>query len=381
MIVSRIRIIGLLASLGLFGATSPALLAQPKKASVEDMRTKAVEKGTSFLKGTQTAEGCWGTGPNATGLTGIVVSALLKSGVAPDDPVVAKGLKYIEGLIDEKEGHIAGLNTKLTGHNYPTCVNLVALAYADPDRKKYGKAVEKAAEYLIKIQWDETEGKKPEDVIYGGAGYGGGTRPDLSNTQFLLDALTVAKIPSTNPAFKKAVLFISRCQNLKSEFQDQPWAGKINDGSFIYTAAGETRGATAEDGSHPGYGSMTYAGVRSLLLSGVSKEDLRVKKGLEWLTKNYTVDLNPGMPEGSGPRGLYYYLWTMSKAMTVLGEDEFTTADGKKHDWRKDIVAALVNRQKKDGSWSNDLSAWMESNPDLCTAYALNTLSYCKKGK
>ena len=32
-------------------------------------------------------------------------------------------------------------------------------------------------------------------------------------------------------------MFVSRCQNLKSEFNDQPWAGKVNDGGFIYTAA------------------------------------------------------------------------------------------------------------------------------------------------
>ena len=32
-------------------------------------------------------------------------------------------------------------------------------------------------------------------------------------------------------------MFVSRCQNLKSEFNDQPWADKVNDGGFIYTAA------------------------------------------------------------------------------------------------------------------------------------------------
>ena len=50
-------------------------------------------------------------------------------------------------------------------------------------------------------------------------------------------------MPKDDPAFKKALVFVSRCQNLKSEHNDQPWAGKINDGSFIYTAAdgGETK--------------------------------------------------------------------------------------------------------------------------------------------
>ncbi|MCE9531188.1 MAG: terpene cyclase/mutase family protein [Planctomycetes bacterium] len=364
---------------GMFWIGGPVSYAQPKKGlSPEEAQAQAVAKGGAFLKSTQAADGSWGTGPTATGMTGIVVTSLLKSGLTPDDPAVAKALKFIETLIDEKDGHIAGPNSKVGGHNYPTCINLIALATADPEWKKYGKAIEKAAAYLIKLQWDESEGKKPEEVIYGGAGYGGGTRPDLSNTHFFLDALMAAKVPTTDPAFKKALIFVSRCQNFKSEFQDQPWAGKINDGSFIYTAAGDTRGATPDDGTRPGYGSMTYAGMKCLIQSGISKEDARVKKSLDWLKTHYSVDVNPGMPEGSGPRGLYYYLWTMANSLTVLGEEEFMSADGVKHIWRNDITSSLVNRQKKDGSWSNDISNWMETNPDLCTAYALNTLSLCK---
>jgi hypothetical protein len=38
-------------------------------------------------------------------------------------------------------------------------------------------------------------------------------------------------------------------------------------------------------------------------------------------------------------------------------------------------------RQKEDGSWANDNKAFMETNPDLATAYALLALSYCKAGK
>ena len=36
---------------------------------------------------------------------------------------------------------------------------------------------------------------------------------------------------------KKALVFVSRCQNLKGEHNDRPWAKLINDGSFIYTPA------------------------------------------------------------------------------------------------------------------------------------------------
>ena len=44
-------------------------------------------------------------------------------------------------------------------------------------------------------------------------------------------------LPADDPGMQKAMVFVSRCQNLKSEFNDQPWAGKVNDGGFIYTAA------------------------------------------------------------------------------------------------------------------------------------------------
>ena len=88
------------------------------------------------------------------------------------------------------------------------------------------------------------------------------------------------------------------------------------------------------------------------------------------------------MPAGSGGRGLYYYLMTMAKCLEAVGLDEVTDAEGKKHDWRADITAALVNRQRKDGAWTNETGTWMEGTPDSCTAYGLIALSYCKpKGK
>src|SRR5262249_30890653 len=151
-----------------------------------------------------------------------------------------------------------------------------------------------ATEFLKKLQWDEGEGKDEKDDFYGGAGYDSKSRPDLSNTQMFLDALKAAGVDKDDAALKKAMIFVSRCQNLKSETNDQPWAKVINDGSFIYTAA--TGGVTKvidqprDDGGRPGYGSMTYAGIKSLIYCGVSKDDLRVKKALEWIKENYSVD-------------------------------------------------------------------------------------------
>ncbi len=123
---------------------------------------------------------------------------------------------------------------------------------------------------------------------------------------------------------------------------------------------------------------MTYAGIKSMIYCGVSKDDFRVKKALEWIQNHYTVDENPGMPKTQAHRGLFYYYHTMAKCLDVLGDDYLVDASGKKHDWRADIVHALATRQRSDGSWINDKDQWMEGDPNLVSGYALMALSYCK---
>ena len=197
-----------------------------------------------------------------------------------------------------------------------------------------------------------------------------------------LDALQAAGVSPGDPAVQRALVFVSRCQNLKTEHNDQPWAGKINDGSFIYTAAGggETK-TEAPAGEFPGYGSMTYAGIKSMIYCGLGKDDPRMKGALTWIRKNYTVDGNPGMPPPLKQRGLYYYYHTMAKCLDTLGIDEVIDASGNKHDWRADITAALAKRQRPDGSWVNKEDRWMEGDANLVTGYALMALSYCKPKK
>ena len=128
-----------------------------------------------------------------------------------------------------------------------------------------------------------------------------------------------------------------------------------------------------------GYGSMTYAGVKSLIYCGVGKDDPRIKKALEWIGKNYTLDANPGMPPQNAQRGLFYYYHTFAKTMDALNIDQFTDAKGVKHDWRADLTAAIAKRQKADGSFVNETDRWMEGDPNLVTGYAMMALSYCKK--
>jgi squalene-hopene/tetraprenyl-beta-curcumene cyclase len=360
-----------------------ALIAAPAAGQPPADASALAKKAAAFLAKNQNEDGSWGPAPNNRGVTGIVVTGLLRTGTAPDTAPVAKGLTFIESLVNAKEGHIAGNDLKAGLINYTTSINIMALSAAGR-AEKYRPVIGDAVKYLKAYQWDDARGKNADSDYYGGAGYAGDkSRPDLSNTAFFLEALKAAGVSNDDPAFKKAAVFVSRCQNLKSEYNTAAWAAKNNDGSFIYTGAngGENR-RTDGDGVKTdmgGYGSMTYAGVKSLIYAGVGKDDPRLKAALDWMKKNYTLDSNPGMPEVNSQRGLYYYYHTFAKTMDALGIDEFVDASGAKHDWRADLVAALAKRQRPDGSWLNETDRWMEGDPNLVTGYALMALSYCTK--
>jgi squalene-hopene/tetraprenyl-beta-curcumene cyclase len=379
-------LVGIVAA-ALFCAPEPAA-AQPKTAVDAKLWTATVDKAIVYLTATQEPEGSWSAKTNP-GITGIVLTGLLKTRrVTPEDPIAAKALKYIESLVNAEKGHIAGKDPKVQLLNYVTSVNVMALVEANR-ADKYRAVIGDAVKFLKKLQWDEDEGIKPKDDFFGGAGYDSKSRPDLSNTQMFLDALKAAGVSSDDEALKKAMIFVSRCQNLKTEYNDRPWAAKIMDGSFIYTPAngGVTKvddNATAETGL-PGYGSMTYAGIKSLIYCGVSKDDIRIKKAYEWIQNNYTLDKNPGMPKTRAEWGLFYYYHTMAKCLDAMGVDVVVDAKGVKHDWRADIVQAIAKRQQANGSFINEDQHWMEADANLVTGYALMALSYCRppsvKGK
>lgn len=375
---------GLMAGGACLGALVLALAAGAQEQRVgPDLATwqRVTGKAGDFLKSTQEPGGGWST-QKSPGVTGIAFTGLLRCKlITTKDPVAEKALRYIESLVDPEHRHLAGKGAKVQLQNYVTSINVMALAEAN-QADKYRALIGDATEFLKKLQWDEGDGKTAADDYYGGAGYDSKSRPDLSNTQMFLDAMKAAGLPPDDPALQKAMVFVSRCQNLKGEHNDRPWAGKVNDGSFIYTAAsgGVTKvvDEPLADGSLPGYGSMTYAGIKSLIYCGVSKDDPRVKKAYEWIQANYSVEQNPGMPPMRGNWGLYYYYHTMAKTLDVLGLDYVTDAKGVKHDWRKDITEALARQQQPDGCWANADAHWLESDPNLVTGYALMALSYCK---
>jgi squalene-hopene/tetraprenyl-beta-curcumene cyclase len=340
---------------------------------------KAVARAIDFLQNkAQSPDGSYAayTGP---GVTAVVATAIMRQGRAPDDPAVAKSLKYLEGFA-QPDGAISPKSSMY--RNYETSLGLVCFTEANRGGR-YDKLIGNAEKFLKANQWTEAQGQDLSSPSYGGAGYGKHKRPDLSNTQFLVDALHAAGDGPNDEAMKKALIFVSRCQNLESQHNPLPFPAKNPDGGFYYTSAagGESQAGKTPDGGLRSYGSMTYAGLKSMIYAGVGPDDPRVKAAVKWIQRHYDFSANPGMEQGDpGMRdaGLYYYYHTAAKALDAAGMKEVVDASGRRHDWRSDLTAELLRRQQPDGSWVNKNSRWMEGEPSLVTGYVLLALSYCK---
>ena len=349
---------------------------------VEQLRQKTIRQGARYFVERGQAEDGGVSSFAGTGPTSLAVSGMLRCGLAPEDPVVAKGISYIirkEHLHDD--GGIYAANKFL---NYETCIAMQVLQLANT-HGQYSDLLNGAEACVRNNQWDESRNKEPDHLYYGGQGYGGESRPDLSNTSFMLDALKQCGAEPGDPALQKALAFVSRCQNLESPHNSTEFAALNPDGGFYYTCcevASPGRGGGAKkqermlpNGGLRSYASISYAGLKSMVYCGLDESDPRVKAVVEWVQKYYALDCNPGM----GSAGLYYYYHMFAKALDAFGRDTLETPDGEEHDWRVDLITELAGRQRADGSWKNENERWMEGDPNLCTAFALLALSYCEK--
>ncbi|MDM4016565.1 prenyltransferase/squalene oxidase repeat-containing protein [Roseiconus lacunae] len=339
---------------------------------------QAANRGIEFLK--NRGQGANGAFSPETGvaITSICVRAILDH--HPGDvnsPSVKKAIDFITERV-KPDGGIYGEGSK--HRNYETSVAIGALVKANKD-DRFDSELKRAEAFLKDIQWDEGEGIDASDPAYGGAGYGSHSRPDLSNTTFMLDALKDLGNEADDEAVQKALRFISRTQNLVGHGNDTEHADKINDGGFYYTpAAGGQSKVVVPEGDDGGglrsYGSMTYAGLKSMIYAGLTSDDPRVAAAMDFIQKNYSLADNPGM----GKSGLYYYYHTFAKALDAAEIRVLTDAKGVNHNWKRELTATLLAAQQEDGSWVNSGSTrWMEGDRNLVTAYALLALKYCRE--
>lgn len=363
-----------------------ALIAAPafaQQGKLAEQVQASIDKGIEFIKSQQKPDGGWQTEKDPPAITALVVKALAQDPkVGPNAEVTRKGYDKLLSYQLENGGIYQDLLA-----NYNTAIAISSLSAAN--NPAYKERIDRAVAYLKGLQWTDKTGPGPKgekvaddkNVWWGGWGYGRSGRPDGSNTQIAVEALQNAGLAKDDPAFQNALKFITRMQN-SSETNDQPWVG--NDGGLVYTPANNGESFAGEYTSPDGkrmlrsYGSMTYAGLKSMIYAGLTRDDPRVKAAWDWIRKTYTVDVNPGMPNADPKNGdiskwgIYYYYHTMARALNVFDEPVIDTGK-EKRDWRADLAGKLIGMQKPNGSWVGD-KKWFEDNASLVTAYTILTL-------
>lgn len=384
------------------GASGSALGAPSadRQAKARDIAARAID----YLRSQQDPDtGGWS---EREGRTFPAVSGLVLTGMLLDprfdhtDPDIARGIERVLSFA-KPDGTIH--DGSLPTYNTSICLSMLSLV-PTPEATD---AVQSGLDQLRSMQWgafgpdnpspEAPEWDEPVDEshpFYGGMGYGHHSRPDASNLQFFLQAMHDAKVSTEDPAWDKALVFLRRVQ-MDGAVNPMPYAEGSTQGGFIYATVpdaesidsvpGQSQAGEMEETLSDGrvesrlrsYGSITYAGFKSLIYADLRRDDPRVLSASRWISEHYTLEENPGL----GQSGYYYYLLSLSRALDAWGSDtvEVMQADAlspRPVRWEDDLIDRLGQLQQEDGSFEVRADRWMENNPVLITAYGLIALQY-----
>lgn len=380
--------------LGLCATTAEAVPIAP--ADTYRAAREAAWEAIGFLRSTQNEAGGWGEpdagsdAPVFPGVTALAVQGmLLDPRIDGRDEAVRRGVARVLSFQKPDGGIHDGV---LPTYNTAMCVSMLSHVRTP----EAAEAVERGIALLKRMQWgafDPTEQPSPEapdwrepidesHPYFGGMGYGKHGRPDGSNTQFFVQALHDAGVSTEDEAYARALVFLSRLQ-MDGRVNEFEYADGSRQGGFIYATVPDAESVDSVPGqSQAGeidetladgtvgtrlraYGSMTYAGFKSLLYADLPPDDARVVSALGWIEKNFSVDDNAGM----GQEGRYYGYLAMARALEAWGGDEVAGRD-----WRAALVGAIGDLQDDDGGMRVVHERWMEGDRELITAYALVAL-------
>lgn len=315
----------------------------------------AIAKGQRYLKQEQGPDGSWaGTSAVATqGLSVLATLALLESGLGPDDPAVARALAFLRSFDPTRPSQ---------WRTYITSLHTMALQAAGQlDRDL--PLIQRNARVLEASQVP-SGGRQ-----MGAWGYGiGSTRWDNSNTQY-------------------AVLGLHAASQAGVQINPVVWL-RIRNHFLGYQAAD---GSWGYQGSSRGTGSMTVAGIASLVIAGMELEQTQEKlvagqivgcgqirepeplrRAINWLGQNtgISIDGRGRVVRITNPREsswTFYYLYGLERAGRLTGRRYFGV-----HDWYREGAEWLVKVQDPvTGAWRG---GGLE-RPVIATSFALLFLS------
>ncbi len=301
--------------------------------------SRAIEQGVRYLKSKQQREGNWVEGSHAVGMTALCTIAMLSAGVSRDDPAIVNAMQYLRRFRVGPDFN----------QNYSIALQTMAFALCDPERDR-----PLIRENVRQIEEHQTfEG--PNSPANGGWTYiytgrkAGQRGSDNSNAQFSILALYEAErvgVSAKQETWARARNYWENCQNAN--------------GAWGYTPT--------SDGSTGIRASMTCAGIASLMISsGMTSQDgaavrgdqilcglpaqnpsqERIRRGLDWMERNFSVEEN----KGHGGTYLLYYLYGLERVGRMSGQRFIG-----KHDWYREGTAFLLKRKGElNTHWSDNL--------------------------
>ena len=336
----------------------------------------AVKRGLDWMAAKQKENGSW-SNEDFPALTALALWPFLLSDHPEREQVVEKAVKFIVSHAQENGGIYKDIKGQKGGglSNYNTAICMTVLhATGKPELVK---TVQDARKFIAGSQ------HFGDDEYKGGFGYDKGSDrayADLLNTFYSAEAMkATADVEDLRPKEEKkvdidwaaTVKFIESIQN-KAE------AGKSEEGGFFYKPGESKAGnVTNEAGKvyFRSYASMTYVGMLALMYADVDREDVRVLSAMDWASKHWSLEENPGM----GSEGQFFFYNILSKCMNAMNRENISTPSGEVIQWREEVAKKLIEMQKTDpetgqGYWTNENNRFWESDPVLVTGYTLLAL-------
>lgn len=349
-------------------APSPAFGADP---AVD----KAVKRGALYLKNKQDRKDGffkdkWFHAYPA-GETALSLLTLLKAGEDPSSPIIRNGFKAMFRAPLKKIYSVSIGILAVEARYSPTAVQLAGSAdpYKTVARKKFRKKAAPAdRKWLIRATQFLVKNQKKNGLW----NYPFGGDDDVSNAQFALLALKSAKrlgIKVPDEVWARSMNYFINNQQTNGgkveQFRVPAADGDIAPkGERRWMATNErvdmfARGWGYKPGQGP-RGSMTAAGVACLVVikSELEKKksyqkrfaqrvDKAIRDGSAWLAQNFRADKHPGAEAD----WLYYYLYTLERAGTLTGCEQFGS-----HTWYQLGKDVILRSQKGDGSFEHSTS-------------------------
>lgn len=325
----------------------------------------SVIKGLDWFASTQNFDGSWSA---SVGVTGFVVICFTGAGYDYTNRTVQNALGHLRNFYNSATGSVAD-----TFLNYETAISLIAMSAAgDPED---ADKLPKMAKFLERLQFsDDSIYNKTEPWYQGGWPNNAGI-PDLSNSQFAILAFMTAQLlvedyTVPDKVWTNSSAFTNICQNWP-DVNYLPWAHNITlpshgDGGFVYNGY-RSRTPLGEE-FFESYGSITAAGYFSYLVTGNDGRQPEVAAARAWMDFEYNLELNPRLVG----TGLYYYLWTQTRALAMSPQDWVVDGSGKLHDWRAEVADVFMGLQMSNGAWpGNPQVGWREEEPEIAGIYAI----------